>query len=827
MKKLYLLLLSMIVLMSISCAFASDNTNETMINRDVGVDETITANLENVYVDNTTVPATVDGSNSVDNTNVTGTVDGSSSPKSFNDLKHAIEHNIRPGDVFNFDADYKFDNRTVPKYILGNSLFVHWGSYSDILKGIQSSTLVDCVIVIDQDNITINGNGHTIDAGGLDNLTIFKVLGNNVKITNLKFINCMHTSGFRDGGYTKCLSPISWKGNNGVMQNCVFFNNSAINGGSLSWMGNNGTIDNCVFINSTAIGVGGAIYIGGTNNSVSNCLFTGAKSLLGDAIYVDRNRKNLSLIKNIFLEKNNHKIIDGSISNIDVDYLHYCHELYAYGDIMSHQAYKVNVVPLLFKALMVGGTNDYNGLFKYNVVYDNVTGNFTFNIIGHDKLSESAFYEIPDSAYDYIKSIHIKSNITDLNQAFSNICVRHNYEVNVAQVLTRYVSNEQDYENVNHCLSNGLWFGQDKDVRFKSLTDGLKVIFTNKLTINSHTTWMTKNNAFDVITIVGNGSTINGGTKKDYERTCFEVTDNKILIVNGLTIKGFNTAVKCIGAMCIFNNVNFENNVMDYLFDRDWGAAILNTGAVFCTNCTFKSNYAKNGGAIFNQGYLSLNNCSFEGNKGYGVGNNVCVGDGGIVVVDGKNITENTYITTFAKSMSASETTFVQFLIIALSFVAGIIVGSMCLNPIVAVAVGAAVGACLGAGASAMIISEHYNINFNRGLTCLLLISGSTIAGAFGGIFGWKFVGPGSVPLDSSIPGTSKIATENSFMGVNPAGGPSIIGYNLDASSMLSGFDVSCLSLNGEVLKSPVLSMLSDSLISSVPECVLDTTFFL
>ena len=188
MKKLYLLLLSMIVLMSISCAFASD-TNETIINRDVSVDETITANLENVHVDNTTVPTNIDGSNSVDNTNVTGTVDGTSSPKSFNDLKHAIENDIHSGDVFNFDADYKFD------------------------KEGQSDRFDNRVIVINQDNVTINGNGHTVDAGGLDNFAIFNVLGNNVTITNLKFINSIPDCSprFLYTEYRNISSPISWK----------------------------------------------------------------------------------------------------------------------------------------------------------------------------------------------------------------------------------------------------------------------------------------------------------------------------------------------------------------------------------------------------------------------------------------------------------------------------------------------------------------------------------------------------------------------------------------------------------------------------------------
>lgn len=154
MKKLYLLLLSMIVLMSISCAFASDNTNETIINHDFSVDETITANLENVYVDNITfnekldnnmnVPANVSYESIQERGNVLG---------DFDELNDNIQ-NLSPGDVYNIDKDYSFNG--------------------EINQSKQ-------FITIDKDNITINGNDHTID--GQHHSGLFKSLQ-----TTLKFI---------------------------------------------------------------------------------------------------------------------------------------------------------------------------------------------------------------------------------------------------------------------------------------------------------------------------------------------------------------------------------------------------------------------------------------------------------------------------------------------------------------------------------------------------------------------------------------------------------------------------------------------------------------
>lgn len=199
-------------------------------------------------------PLTVD----VDNITVPGTYD---------DLNNDIQ-NISSGSTYDITRDYKFDG-----------------------KG-QTIILQDHVIKISQDNIVINGNGHTIDAGGHQSFAIFKILGNNVTIKDLVFINSQPDSlkGPTLYGGTTCqmiLSPISWQGNNGVMKGCSFYNNGAVNGGAVTWDGDNGTIDNCYFENNTAKGVAGALYIGGTNNTVSNCRFVNSSSQLsGEAIYI-------------------------------------------------------------------------------------------------------------------------------------------------------------------------------------------------------------------------------------------------------------------------------------------------------------------------------------------------------------------------------------------------------------------------------------------------------------------------------------------------------------------------------------------------------------
>ena len=93
MKKLYLMLLSIFLLASISCTFASDDINYT-----------VSENSANVQVDNPTVQVTIDGNDNIENTNMLGTIGGNITPGSYDDLKDDIQ-NINSGDTFDFIRD--------------------------------------------------------------------------------------------------------------------------------------------------------------------------------------------------------------------------------------------------------------------------------------------------------------------------------------------------------------------------------------------------------------------------------------------------------------------------------------------------------------------------------------------------------------------------------------------------------------------------------------------------------------------------------------------------------------------------------------------------
>ena len=130
-------------------------------------------------------------------------------------------------------------------------------------------------IIINKDNLIINGNGHTINALGISNL--FNILSDNVKLMNLILIN--------GNGTISQSSPIQWRGNYGTIENCTVSNNFAERFGAITWTGTMGGIINSTFNNNRGLSSGGAILIEGIGVSIINSNFTSNVALRGASIY--------------------------------------------------------------------------------------------------------------------------------------------------------------------------------------------------------------------------------------------------------------------------------------------------------------------------------------------------------------------------------------------------------------------------------------------------------------------------------------------------------------------------------------------------------------
>ncbi len=151
----------------------------------------------------------------------------------FTDLNKAINDNTN--DTITLDRNYAF-----------NSTF--------------DSAFTDGIVINRQ--VTINGNGHTIDAQG--KARVFDVQASDVTIKNLTIKNA---HGYIGGA-------IYWDDEWGSVVDCTFINNTATDyGGAIYWNENDGSISYCTFINNTAGVYGGAIYWNDDDGSISYCTF--------------------------------------------------------------------------------------------------------------------------------------------------------------------------------------------------------------------------------------------------------------------------------------------------------------------------------------------------------------------------------------------------------------------------------------------------------------------------------------------------------------------------------------------------------------------------
>ncbi|MGN0094421.1 MAG: hypothetical protein ACI37V_08250 [Methanobrevibacter sp.] len=187
------------------------------------------------------------------NENTTVLTDGNVG--TFTDFQNLVD-NAANGSSINVDKDYTYSEDSDNGYIL-----------------------------IDKD-LTINGNGHTIDGNNFNRS--FFIRGSNVKINNLRFVNgCTQygnggsVDGFGGAIYVENCSNLELNG-------CYFADNSASNEGGAVFISNSSsTINNCIFTDNVASG-GGAIGVYYSNFAVNNSDFTNnlANNSYGGAVNI-------------------------------------------------------------------------------------------------------------------------------------------------------------------------------------------------------------------------------------------------------------------------------------------------------------------------------------------------------------------------------------------------------------------------------------------------------------------------------------------------------------------------------------------------------------
>ena len=605
----------------------------------------------------------------------------------FNDLNKEV-NNLNSGDILNIGKNYTYDKTT------------------DNVTSITVKT----------DNVTINGNGFTIDAK--NSAKFFIVKGKNVCIKNLNFINALDTKSrvVNETSTTEKLingipittsvtksihmeSPITWIGSNGVISNCTFNKNTGSIGGVINWSGTNGSISDSKFNNNRAFRAAGAVYSEKTLN-INNCSFNNCSSVLPNETVI-MNTPYINKLKKIYqvnlMGKKQDLVsaiyITNSIKNKNI---------LLSKDLATSGNY-VNQSYVLTLTQDLGDSTIYSRKFIFN------------NVKNINDILDKLFLNNYKSTYTLAKSINVTNQYD-----YSNVLVKYKASELKEQIYKKY-GLQTYYE---HCML----YGQKP-----SFTTALDVNFAKNYKYSPYCPWDISASGFNLVTVKGNNAIVSINNDDSAENKWMILDQKSVVIISDLTVGGFNRAIENMGGIMVLNNVKLTHNRMDYTFDRDWGAAILNLGIIICNNCTFSDNYAKYGGAIFNQGYLSFNNCTFFNNLAYKKGGDVCNSAGSGYKVDVKNTSLNL---DYVEGLSADTSALIQVGSLVASFTVGVLAGVFTANVFVGMAAGAAIGALIGGTTAIIITSNNYDYRFDRLATGLEIVFHNALVGMLAGACG-------------------------------------------------------------------------------------------
>ena len=160
--------------------------------------------------------------------------------------------------------------------------------------------------IIINNNLTIDGNGYTIDLGG--KIRFLNINSNKVVI--LKNINVKNGGGNSEAGAIR-----SEKSHLTIINSNFADNSASLRGGVIYFREGNFTLENCSFSGNT-IGSygGGAVYIYGSNGNITNSKFTGNYANNGGgAVYTspETNQIKINIIGSSF--DDNHATYGGAV----------------------------------------------------------------------------------------------------------------------------------------------------------------------------------------------------------------------------------------------------------------------------------------------------------------------------------------------------------------------------------------------------------------------------------------------------------------------------------------------------------------------------------
>lgn len=457
-------------------------------------------------------------------------------------------------------------------------------------------------IVISQNNITIDGKGHTIDANG--NSRIFNVTGTTVTLKNIIFIN-----GYSEGSSG---GAVYGYGDNLRVLNCTFINNTASRwGGAVySYPDSYSVFYNSRFINNSAVYGGGLATIYGYRQDVLNCVFDSNNATWGGGllIYGQLATTNRTWDDNVNIrgcQFENNKASNGSaICNYLSAYVNMTNSI-----ILGEQTTLIDSWGAMFFADFNWWGNTYDnrsvrpkidknvqfGNWLYlDVILSSTDSNLTVSINNlYDESSASASIHSASN----LPSIIVYLNATNATVKANNISLGKNGVCKVPYSLGEMASITASYEDI--AVTKSFNFGSFRELQEiirnarnnTIITLDRDYVYSAEDTITQGIVISNKNN----ITIDGKGHTVNAlGNSRVFG---VSVTSRDIVIKNLKIVNGNRNGSR----------------------ESDFGAGMIwesPNGRLI--NCTFANNYAnglQGGGALYwsgNNGYLI--DCAFINN---------------------------------------------------------------------------------------------------------------------------------------------------------------------------------------------------------------------
>ena len=483
-------------------------------------------------------------------------------------------------------------------------------------------------IKIEKSDITIDGQGHTIDAKG--KARIFYVQADNVVIKNITFLN---GSAMSDGGAVyfsgegnvinckfidnKVIGDYACGGavwmNSGSVENCKFINNTATNSGGAVWL-YSGSVENCKFINNNAANNGGAVLFSG-NGDVINCNFIGNNATWGSAIYFGWDDITRTISHSTFL--NNKANVD-AYTPLDVTLNdNYIEIIFIAQDNLINAIY--SPVDVNFTNVTYWGAEGIANTDNFTPVRSNRESgqNITIEIYdSDDNLVDNVTLITDDNGQVKYDSLELKNgnykykiyHQEDYYYTYSEINDDFNVDLGDFNRLQAEINRVNANSVLN--LSRNYNFTIDKD---ENLREG--IVIDKAIIIN------------------GNGCVIDAKEKA----RIFYVISSDVVLENITFINGNssgNGGAVYFGDTGIVRNCNFTDN-----------SASNNGGAVFfysvgnVTNCNFIANSAYgDGGAVYFFDDGNVDDCNFYDNSADNAGAVLFVVDG---IVDNCNFTDN------------------------------------------------------------------------------------------------------------------------------------------------------------------------------------------